>query len=142
MTGQIKARKNGSWVPVPNGGTTIRVQRNGSWYTPTKIRVEKNGNWYTVWNKSDPLTLAFDCNVSEGWRENSWRGTDDIYIGAWQQGAPYGTLGTFYGDNLSVLEFSGNSTTSGHTSTTLAEALAVRPNVTSATLYLYRRTAG
>tara|TARA_R100001463_G_C3529508_1_gene221482 strand:- start:80 stop:853 length:774 start_codon:yes stop_codon:yes gene_type:complete len=138
---QIKARKNGAWVSVPNG-TTIKAEKNGSLVNPTKIQARKNGAWYTVWNKSDPLTLAFDCNVSEGWRENSWRGNDDIYIGAWQSGAPYGTLGTFYGDNLSALEFSGNSTTGGHTSTTLAEALAVRPNVTSATLYLYRRTAG
>ena len=137
----FKVRHGSDWTTIANG-TAISVRHGGAWVNPTKVKVRHGGAWVDVWSKSDPLTLAFDCNVSEGWRDNSWRGTDDIYIGAWQSGAPYGTLGTFYGDNLSVLEFSGNSTTSGHTSTTLAEALAVRPNVTSATLYLYRRTAG
>lgn len=137
----LKRHNGTTWVEIPNG-TAFKYHNGSTFVNPTHVKYHNGSTWVTVWSKSDPLTLAFDCNVSEGWRENSWRGTDDIYIGAWQSGAPYGTLGTFYGDNLSVLEFSGNSTTSGHTSTTLAEALAVRPNVTSATLYLYRRTAG
>ena len=137
----FKVRHGSAWTTIANG-TAISVRHGSAWVNPTKVKVRHGGAWVDVWSKSDPLTLTFDCNVSEGWRDNSWRGTDDIYIGAWQDGAPYGTLSTFYGDNLSVLEFSGNSTTAGHTSTTLEEALAVRSNVTSATLYLYRRTAG
>ncbi len=137
----------GNWVTISNG-TAIKVATGtgtGSWVNPTKIYVATGtgtGSWSQVWAKSDPVTLAFTCNVSGAWRDNLWRTGDDIYFGAWQDGAPYGTLGSFFGDNLSVLEFSGNSTTGGYTSTSLQEALAVRPNVTSATLYLYRTTAG
>ena len=40
------------------------------------------------------------------------------------------------------MEFSADSTTGGHTSTSLEEALAVRPNVTSASLTFYRTAAG
>ena len=137
---QMKARKNGAWVSVPNG-TTIKVEKNGSLVNPTKIQARKNGAWYTVWNKSDPLTLAFTCNGSQGWRNNAWRTDGNVRFGAWTSNAP-SAGGTFYGDNLSVLEFSADSTTGGHTSTSLAEALAVRPNVTSATLYIYREAAG
>ena len=124
MTGQIKARKNGSWVPVPNGGATIRVQRNGSWYTPTKIRVEKNGNWYTVWNRSDPVKYTFVANRSKSFRHNdgSWATTPTaaavrtgVYSGS--TNCPY--VGVF-----------GFSTESG--GQTLAQVLAERPYITNA----------
>ena len=137
---KIQVRKDGDWHTVADG-TKIQVRKDGSWVNPTKIQVRKDGGWYTVWNKSDPLTLAFDCNVSQGWRNNAWRTDGNVRFGAWTSNAP-SAGGTFYGDNLSVLEFSADSTTGGHTSTSLAEALAVRPNVTSATLYIYREAAG
>ena len=127
---QIKARKDGAWVAVPNG-TTIKAEKDGSLVNPTKIQARKDGAWVTVWNKSDPVTLAFTCNASQGWRNNAWRTDTKVRFGAFLD----------FGDNLTVLEFSADSTTGGYTSTSLAEALAVRPNVTSATLSLYR-TAG
>ena len=126
---KIQVRKDGDWHTVADG-TKIQVRKDGDWVNPTKIQVRKDGDWHTVWNKSDPLTLTFTCNGSQGWRNNAWRTDKIIRFGAYLN----------YGDNLSVLEFSADSTTSGHTSTSLEEALAVRPNVSSATLYLYRKS--
>ena len=126
----LKVRQGSSWTTISNG-TDIKVRNGGSWVNPSEIGVRKDGAWVGVWYKSDPVTLAFTCNASQGWRNNQWRTDNKVRFGAFQD----------FGDNLTVLEFSGDSTTGGYTSTSLAEALAVRPNVTSATLSLYR-TAG
>ena len=128
---KIQVRKDGDWHTVADG-TKVQVRKDGNWVTPTKIQVRKDGDWYTVWNKSDPITLAFTCNASQGWRNNEWRTDNKVRFGAFQN----------FGDNLTVLEFSGDSTTSGYTSTSLAEALVLRPTVTSATLSLRRTAAG
>ena len=132
---KIQVRKDGDWHTVADG-TKVQVRKDGNWVTPTKIQVRKDGGWYTVWNKSDPVTLAFTCNASQGWRNNAWRTDNKVRFGA------FADLSGFFGDNLTVLEFSADSTTGGHTSTSLAEALAVRSSVTSATLTLYRTTGG
>ena len=123
----LKVRHDGSWVTIDNG-TAFKVYHGGQWVNPNKVKVRNDGAWVDVWSKSDPITLAFTCNASQGWRNNQWRTDNKVRFGAFQD----------FGDNLTVLEFSGDSTTSGYTSTSLAEALAVRPNVTSATLSLYR----
>lgn len=123
----LKVRHGGSWVTIDNG-TAFKVYHGGQWVNPNKVKVRNGGAWVDVWSKSDPITLAFTCNASQGWRNNQWRTDNKVRFGAFEN----------FGDNLTVLEFSGDSTTGGYTSTSLAEALAVRPNVTSATLSLYR----
>ena len=121
-------RYDGSdWVQIPNG-TAFKHYNGSDWVNPTNVKYWDGDSWETVWTKSDPVTLAFTCNASQGWRNNAWRTDNKVRFGAFQT----------FGDNLTVLEFSGDSTTGGYTSTSLAEALAVRPNVTSATLSLYR----
>ena len=81
---QIKARKDGAWVAVPNG-TTIKAEKDGSLVNPTKIQARKDGAWVTVWNKSDPVTLAFTCNASQGWRNNQWRTDNKVRFGAFEK---------------------------------------------------------
>ena len=125
----LKYYNGSSWVTIPNG-TAVKYYNGSSWVNPEFLKYYNGSSWVSIWNKSDPLTLAFTCNGSQGWRNNAWRTDKIIRFGAYLN----------YGDNLSVLEFSADSTTAGHTSTSLAEALAVRPNVTSATLYLYRKS--
>ena len=131
----LKYYNGSAWTTVADG-TAFKYYNGSAWTNPTKVQYYDGSNCQTVWNKSDPLTLAFTCNASQGWRNNAWRTDNKVRFGAFAE------LGTFYGDNLSVLEFSADSTTGGHTSTSLAEALAVRSNVTSATLTLYRGTGG
>ena len=129
---KIQVRKASGWHTVADG-TKMQVRKGGTWVTPTKIQVRKGGAWVTVWNKSDPVTLAFTCNASQGWRSTAaWRTDTKVRFGAFQT----------FGDNLSVLEFSADSTTGGYTSTSLAEALAVRPNVTALKLTLTRGSGG
>ena len=129
---KIQVRKASGWHTVADG-TKMQVRKGGTWVTPTKIQVRKGGAWVTVWNKSDPVTLAFTCNASQGWRATAaWRTDTKVRFGAFQT----------FGDNLSVLEFSADSTTGGYTSTSLAEALAVRPNVTALKLTLTRGSGG
>jgi len=136
----LKYYNGSSWVAIPNG-TKVQYYTGSAFTQPKHVKYWDGDSWETVWSKSDPLTLAFTCNGSQGWRNNAWRTDGNVRFGAWTSNAP-SAGGTFYGDNLSVLEFSADSTTGGHTSTSLAEALAVRPNVTSATLYIYREAAG
>jgi len=129
---KIQVRKASGWHTVADG-TKVQVRKGGTWVTPTKIQARKGGTWVTVWNKSDPITLAFECNASQGWRESTaWRTDNKVRFGAFQT----------FGDNLTVLEFSGDSTTGGYTSTSLEEALAVRPNVTALKLTLTRGSGG
>jgi|8_EtaG_2_1085327.scaffolds.fasta_scaffold12220_5 hypothetical protein len=129
--GTLKVRNGGSWVTISNG-TAFKVRNGGSWVNPSKVKIRNGGAWVDVWAKSDPLTLAFTCNASQGWRNNAWRTDTKVRFGSFLD----------FGDNLTVLEFSADSTTGGHTSTSLQEALAVRSSVTSATLTLYRGTGG
>tara|TARA_R100001463_G_scaffold2185_2_gene9251 strand:- start:1170 stop:1940 length:771 start_codon:yes stop_codon:yes gene_type:complete len=136
--GTFKVRHSGSWTTISNG-TAFKVRHGDAWVNPTKVKVRHDGAWVDVWAKSDPVTLTFTCNASQGWRNNQWRTDNKVRFGAFKgTESPF----TFFGDNLTVLEFSGDSTTGGYTSTSLAEALAVRSNVTSATLTLYRTTGG
>jgi len=133
--GTFKVRQGSSWTTISNG-TAFKVRSGGSWVNPSKVKVRHDSAWVDVWAKSDPVTLAFTCNASQGWRNNAWRTDNKVRFGA------FADLSGFFGDNLTVLEFSADSTTGGHTSTSLAEALAVRSSVTSATLTLYRTTGG
>ncbi len=126
---QIKAYKNGAWVPVPNGGATIRVQRNGSWYTPTKIQAEKNGSWYTVWNRSDPKTVSFKATATNSYRSTGWRGANDLRAGNY-----YG-----YGTHIGLMNFTNATSTGDITGDTITEVLATgRTTLTSITLTLER----
>ena len=127
----LKYYNGSSWVALPNG-TKVQYYTGSAFTQPKHVKYWDGDSWETVWSKSDPLTLAFTCNASQGWRNNAWRTDTKVRFGAFLD----------FGDNLTVLEFSADSTTGGYTSTSLAEALAVRPNVTSATLTLYRGTGG
>jgi len=126
-------RYNGSaWVQVPNG-TTVSHYNGSAWVNPTHVKYWDGDSWETAWSKSDPITLAFTCNASQGWRSTAaWRTDTKVRFGAFST----------FGDNLTVLEFSADSTTGGYTSTSLAEALAVRPNVTALKLTLTRGSGG
>ena len=123
----LKYYNGSSWVAIPNG-TKVQYYTGSAFTQPKHVKYWDGDSWETVWSKSDPVTLAFTCNASQGWRNNAWRTDNKVRFGAFEN----------FGDNLTVLEFSADSTTGGYTSTSLAEALAVRPNVTSATLSLYR----
>ena len=134
----------GAWTLVPDGTDISRSTGSGnSWTNPVSIwRSTGSGttNWTKVWSKSDPVTLAFTCNASQGWRNNAWRTDNKVRFGAIELVTDGFGGTTFYGDNLTVLEFSADSTTGGYTSTNLQEALAERPYVSSATLSLRRNT--
>ncbi len=130
---QIKAYKNGAWVPVPNGGATIRVQRNGSWYTPTKIQAEKNGSWYTVWNRSDPKTVSFRATATNSYRSTGWRGANDLRAGNY-----YG-----YGTHIGLMNFTNATSTGDITGDTITEVLATgRTTLTDVKLTLHRDSSG
>ena len=131
----LKYYNGSAWTTVADG-TAFKYYNGSAWVNPTKVQYYDGSNWQTVWNKSDPLELSFTCNASQGWRNNLWRTDNKVRFGA------FADLSGFFGDNLTVLEFSADSTTGGHTSTSLEEALAVRPNVTSASLTFYRTAAG
>jgi len=128
----FKYRHGGSWVSLPNG-TAFKVRHGDAWVNPSKVKVRHGGAWVDAWSKSDPITLAFECNASQGWRSTAaWRTDNKVRFGAFDT----------FGDNLTVLEFSADSTTGGYTSTSLQEALAVRSNVTALKLTLTRGTGG
>ena len=135
----LKYYNGSAWTTVADG-TAFKYYNGSAWTNPTKVQYYDGSNWQTVWNKSDPVTLTFTCNASQGWRNNAWRTDNKVRFGAIELVTDGFGGTTFYGDNLTVLEFSADSTTGGYTSTNLEEALAERPYVSSATLSLRRNT--
>lgn len=125
-----------SWVTIPNG-TKVRYWNGSSWVNPKTVRVWNGSSWVTVWSKADPITRTYYADFSTQIR---WNGSSavynhsgssadsklsDMYIGRYGGSFPY--------HYTSVLGF-GNSTNNF----SIAQSLAVRPTVKSATLRLYR----
>tara|TARA_R100001082_G_scaffold89522_1_gene56003 strand:+ start:619 stop:1425 length:807 start_codon:yes stop_codon:yes gene_type:complete len=137
-------RYSGSaWVQVPNG-TTVSRYTGSAWSNPTAIKYWDGDSWETVWNKSDPVTLTYTISTSQGWREStSWRTDNYVRFGAFKDTAsPF----TFFGDNLTVLEFSGSAsgTSTGGVSVsgTIDAVMADRPYVSSVKLQMTRTSGG
>ena len=98
----LKYYNGSSWVAIPNG-TKAQYYTGSAFTQPKHVKYWDGDSWETVWSKSDPLTLAFTCNASQGWRNNAWRTDTKVRFGAFLD----------FGDNLTVLEFSADSTTGG-----------------------------
>lgn len=125
---------NGSWNRVENG--TDFTYHNGSGYVnPTSVYVYNNG-WSEIWKKSDPVTYSFYPWYSSNFRKGSSNNVvespstgNDIYIGA--------ISGSFPTHYFSLVSIAG-PTTDG--TTNISTILATRPNITSASFTLRRRT--
>ena len=124
---QIKARKDGAWVAVPNG-TTIKAEKDGSLVNPTKIQARKDGAWVTVWNKSDPKTVSFRATATNSWRSTGWRGANDLRAGNF-----YG-----FGTHIGLMNFTDATSTGDISGETIATIIGTRPNLTSVKLTLER----
>ena len=124
---QIKARKNGAWVAVPNG-TTIKAEKDGSLVNPTKIQARKDGAWVTVWNKSDPKTVSFRATATNSWRSTGWRGANDLRAGNFMG----------FGTHIGLMNFTNATSTGDISGETIATIIGTRPNLTSVKLTLER----
>ena len=124
---QIKARKDGAWVAVPNG-TTIKAEKDGSLVNPTKIHARKDGAWVTVWNKSDPKTVSFRATATNSWRSTGWRGANDLRAGNFQN----------FGTHIGLMNFTDATSTGDISGQTIATIIGTRPNLTNVKLTLER----
>lgn len=128
---------NGSgWVLVPDG-TMLKYHNGSAWVNPLFLKYYDGSAWQTAWSKSDPVTYTYYPAWTQGYMSDTGNGQingsilsgvadNDIVQGYWEstQGSVPGPAGT-WGYVSSVIAFPD-----------LADELAVRPVIKSATLRL------
>ena len=125
-------RAAGSW----HTAKSLHVRAAGSWHEAKGAWVRQGGTWQKFWPMSDPKTFSYYPSWTHGYMYDtggkcvgsvlSGVDDDDVICGWWEtsQGTVPGPLGTW--DHVtSVISFAG-----------LADDLAIRPKITSATLRL------
>lgn len=146
MTFHIK--EGGSWYQAdPAKG--IWVKDGGTWREADSVWIKDGGTWRQGYQKSDPVTYTMELNGFSSYPSRFARGTS---WGTSSNGPASGTSGTrtiacgryFTGSSTKryygLLNFA-FAAAAGETTEFLANKLAVRPVVTSATLRLTRDTA-
>ena len=137
----LKYWNGSSWVLVPDG-TAVKYWSGSAWTNPSFVKYWNGSSWVTAWSKSDPVTYhyypAYTVNVRAGSTppvgvyDSGGSAADnaqaDLYIGAFAGSFPY--------HYQSYMSF--GASVEGPT---IGAALAVRPNVTSASLRLTRTGA-
>lgn len=134
----LKRWDGAAWVTVPDGDAV--KYWNGSAWVPANGLYYWNGSaWVQAWIKSDPITLTFYPTFTTNIR---WDGSEvdyDSNLTAVDNTKATLGLGRFNGEKpyhyTSLLLFNADANESP---VTIAEALATRPVVKSATLRLYR----
>lgn len=129
----LKRYTGSSWVTVPNG-TAVKYY-SGGWQNPDHLKYYDGSNWQIAWSKSDPEVYYFEATATNSYRYSGWRGSNDLRVGSFaDSGRPAG-----YGDHVGVISFHGATDTLG-SGKTIAQALQERPNCSSATVVLKRRS--
>lgn len=139
---RIYASPSGSWGNVADGDK-VRYWNGSGYAIATEVRVWNGSSWVSVWSKSNPVTVSFYPTFATNMR---WNGSSvsydssglspnnaatDLYNGRYAGGTNY--------HYVSLLQFTGGSIQGLGT---LAQLMASRPVVKSASLRLNRVSGG
>ena len=124
----LHARDGGSWREITPSG--FKVKQGGVWEPVQSGYVKVSGTWQKFYQNSDPVTYSFYPVAIDSWRPSTtWRGSSNMRIGS------YG-----FGDHWTLMDFT--TSVDGTSGLTLAQALAIRPAVSSCEFTLKRSGGG
>ena len=126
---EFYGNSGGTWRKVdPAKG--LHFKDGATWRELDEAYYNDGGTWRQVYQKSDPVTYAFNPTAMDSWRPTSWRGPSDLRVGSYD-----------FGDHWLLMEFMTATDLNG-SGLTLGSALSARPAVQSCSLTLRRTTGG
>lgn len=134
----LKYWSGSAWTLIPDG-IMFKYWTGSAWAYPNAVWYWSGSAWVKAWSKSDPATYTFYPTFTTNLRWDGSAVDYDSNLSQSNDGLADLLLGRYNGEKpyqaVSLMQFKGNNIGG---STTLAEALAVRPAVKSASVRLYR----